>query len=365
MKKPPLVSVVMNVRNGEPYLEEAVQSILDQTYHHFELIVVDDGSTDNTSKILEKFKVRDSRINIITQDAKGIYYAANNGCMAAKGKYIARFDSDDISLPGRLEKQVKFLEENPDIVMTGSAVMRIDKDGSQIETFLPPVSPAQIESKILQWNPIIQTTVMMRREAFESIGGYREIFELCGDYDLSIRLSEKFQLANIAEPLVYRRMHISEITNRHLWRHTQYYTIAQRSAKIRQASGDDPLDDHLEVTPSLLLTMGIDEKYIFRMMIEGCLERAQVMLEADHPENARQYFEKATAVARSGEFRKKIAHSFSKAYVSTYKKSGQLVRNLLIFSWAGVTQFNIASMLMRLKLRFLFQNIQLRRVKQS
>ena len=194
----PLVSVVMNVHNGEKYLEEAIRSILNQSYRHFEFIIINDGSTDATQSILDHLQGEDDRLQVFHQEQRGIYYSANRGCSAAKGKYIARFDADDISFSERLERQVAFLEEHPQVAALGTAVIRINEDGDPIETYTPPIKPSQVKAAMPYWDPIVQPTVMMRKDNFLQLNGYREVYRLAGDYDLWMRMSEQFELAEPA-----------------------------------------------------------------------------------------------------------------------------------------------------------------------
>ncbi len=130
MPPAPSVSVLMPIYNAELTLAEAVESILAQTFTDFELIVVDDGSTDGSLQMLQKFAHRDTRIRIISRPNTGIAGALNEAMDAARGEFLARMDADDISLPARFEKQVAFLQEHPDVVLLGSRVMLVEPYGT-------------------------------------------------------------------------------------------------------------------------------------------------------------------------------------------------------------------------------------------
>jgi len=114
------VSIVMSVYNAQKYLDEAIESILNQTYSNFEFIIINDGSTDKSLEIIENYAKKDSRIIVINRENKGLIYSLNEGIRKANGKYIARMDADDISLPQRLEKQVEFMEKNKNIGICGT-----------------------------------------------------------------------------------------------------------------------------------------------------------------------------------------------------------------------------------------------------
>ncbi len=352
----PLVSVVMCVRDGEQYLGEAIRSILNQTYRHFEFIIVNDGSTDGTASILDRLQIEDDRIRVFHQEKKGIYFSANKGCRLAKGKYIARFDADDIAFPERLERQVTFLEQNADIAALGTAAIQINPQGQPITTFIPPVSANQIKAVIRHWDPLVQPTVMMHKATFEAVNGYQETYELCGDYDLWIRISERFKLANLPEPLLYWRMHSEEVTNRNIRQHTIYKLIAQKSARLRQKTGKNVLESVEKITPSVLKTLGISENHISKALVEGCYLRAYMMLEAGDTENAQRYFNEILTASHSNGWRKRMALRLCRLYTHSYKKQTQLLRNILIFSWAVCIKFSVVLLLIRLKFRFFIHN---------
>ncbi len=352
----PLVSVVMNVHNGEKYLEEAIRSILVQSYRHFEFIIINDGSTDDTQSILDRLLVEDDRLQVFHQEQRGIYCSANRGCRVAKGKYIARFDADDISFSQRLELQVAFLEEHPHIAVLGTAVIRINGNGDPIETYSPPIEPSQVKATLPYWDAIVQPTAMMRKDNFLQLNGYREVYQLAGDYDLWMRMSEQFKLANLSEPLIYWRMHAGQVTNCNVRKHTIYTLVAQRAARMREKTGSDPLENVEAVTPEVLSELDISEGRIRKGFFEGCFERAITMLESGNKGIALQYLDQILTSSRSNPWRKRLAKKFAQSYVNAYKNRGQLVLNVLVFCWAGLTQFSNIGLLLRLKLRFFFHN---------
>jgi glycosyltransferase involved in cell wall biosynthesis len=168
-KNTPLISVVMPVLNGEKYIGEAVKSVLNQTFKKFELIIINDGSTDNTLKVIDQFK--DKRIRIIINEKNlGLVKAINKGIFAAKGKYIARCDADDINKEDRFKKQIDFLEKNSNYVLVGSTVELIDELGKKIDESLVrkgynslPITDAQIRKEVLVRNPISHPSIMIRK----------------------------------------------------------------------------------------------------------------------------------------------------------------------------------------------------------
>lgn len=204
MVNKPLISVIMSVYNGERYLKESVRSILKQTFTNFEFIIIDDNSTDNSYKILRSFN--DNRIRIIRNNIrKGITKNLNTAIDIAEGEYIARQDADDISLPRRLELQLKFLKEKPDIALVGSAIFYIDDKGRIIGFRKVPSEPTF--DLLLQKNLFIHGSVIIRRKFLDEIGRYNELFKYSQDYELWLRIAKRYKVANIQQPLYALRIH--------------------------------------------------------------------------------------------------------------------------------------------------------------
>lgn len=207
----PKVSVIMSVYNDAIYLADAVASILEQSYTDFEVIIVNDGSTDETLRLLGTYT--DPRIVVVEQKHRGLARSLNTALTLAKGRYVARQDADDISLPNRLATQVDFLDTHPDVALVGTGVMLIDIQKRPLRTFIYP----QDHEMLCDWltrvtNPLPHTTVMFRRDAVIALGGYDEAFEKAEDYALHLRLSEQFRLASIPEAFVLLRYRSDSMT---------------------------------------------------------------------------------------------------------------------------------------------------------
>jgi glycosyltransferase involved in cell wall biosynthesis len=196
---PSAVSVVMSVCNAEAYVADAVASILRQTFRDFEFIIVNDGSTDRTAEILAGF--RDPRITVISQNNQGLTASLNRALRIARGTYIARMDADDISLPERLERQVQFLEENPAVGLMSCHFCIIDADGKHRSLCRPPAHNAELQQELLIGNQFCHGAAVFRVECIKTVGAYREFFKFAQDYDLWLRIAEKYQCANLAVPL--------------------------------------------------------------------------------------------------------------------------------------------------------------------
>lgn len=207
----PLVSVLLAVYNGGLLLDEAIHSILAQTFTDFELLVIDDGSTDDSSQRAASFN--DPRIRILRNETNiGLTRSLNRGLAEARGEYVARQDADDISLPNRLAAQVEFLRSNPSVVLVGTSAVRINPKGTRIGTNDMPTTHEAIRWASLVDNPFLHTSVMFRRAVVQEAGGYDEEFVVCQDYALWNRLAAKNRVANLPERLVLMREHESSMT---------------------------------------------------------------------------------------------------------------------------------------------------------
>lgn len=215
MRSTPLVTVLMPVFNGGAYLGDAIESILNQSFRDFEFIIINDGSTDHTSSILHRYERRDGRICIYHQENRGLIASLNRGCSLARGKYVARMDADDISLPERLRKQVQQMEARPEIGVLGTWVEYIDNKSAPQESWRMPTSPGFIGWSLLFGNCLAHPSVMMRREVLERLGFYKAEALHAEDYDLWIRASVVTRIANIPEVLLQRRVWEESVCSRY------------------------------------------------------------------------------------------------------------------------------------------------------
>lgn len=205
----PRVTVLMSVYNGECYLNEAIDSILAQTFTDFEFLIIDDASTDNTPGILRSYS--DPRITIITNEKNlGLTRSLNNGLAVAQGDYIARMDADDISLPERLDEQVHFMDNNPDICVCGCWVKIIGQNAGDIWRY--PTSHDEIACRHLFECSIAHPSVIMNKKYLnENQIHYNNTFKKSQDYELWVRISGSYALANIGKVLLKLRIHAGGI----------------------------------------------------------------------------------------------------------------------------------------------------------
>lgn len=209
----PAISVLMPVYNAQRYVAAAVKSVLAQTFTDFELVLIDDGSTDGTLAILRDFAEHDCRVRLISRPNTGIVGALNEAIASARGEFFARMDADDICQPTRLQLQINYLRQHADCVLVGSNVMLMDVDASPIGP-MPDVciGHEHIDHALLRrgW-PIVHPAVMMRAAAVKTVGGY---LGKCPneDHDLFLRLAEVGKIENLPQVLLYYRKHPSSIT---------------------------------------------------------------------------------------------------------------------------------------------------------
>jgi glycosyltransferase involved in cell wall biosynthesis len=291
---PPNVSVVMGVHNGGDLLAKAVDSILTQEGAALELIVVDDGSTDQTAAILDDYARRDARMHVIHQENTGLTRALIRGCAAARGQFIARQDADDISLPGRLARQAAFLGEHPEAVMTACGVRRVGPqgeamgdgflDGEELHQGLGKLTLAEITG------PPHHGSSMFRRAAYETVGGYRAAFRVSQDLDLWLRLAEAGKCLAIPDILYEASWRLGAIS--HLRRQEQLRTTETllECARVRRAGGSDAAvlaqwEQERAARKGRAALAGLADARFYYFLAGS--------LRARHPEKARAYYRKA------------------------------------------------------------------------
>jgi len=209
------VSVVLAVHNGRPYLTEAIDSVLAQTFAEFELIVVDDASTDDTWELLEGYAAREQRIVLLRNEVNiGQTRSLNRGLDAAGGRYVARMDADDVALPERLAAQVAFLDHHAEVGVLGTAGRFIDEVGRNWGLFRPPETDLQIRWYMMLENAFAHPTVMLRSDVLNRAGlRYDPSFRVSQDYDLWSRLLRFTRAANLRAPLLKYRLHSRSMTH--------------------------------------------------------------------------------------------------------------------------------------------------------
>ena len=232
----PIVSVVMPVYNSETYLADSIGSILAQTFMDWELICVDDGSSDGSLEILRRYERADPRVRVITRPNTGVTRARNDGMAVARGRYIAAMDSDDVALPERLRRQVDYMESHPECVCLGAAVRIVGPDLMPICDEPRPLDHETIDCQTLagSGSAIRHPVAMFRTEAVRAIGGYRDECFTHEETDLYLRLAEIGRLANLPDILLLYRQRLGSVNRTQRALQEQYGRKIVRDARIRR-----------------------------------------------------------------------------------------------------------------------------------
>ena len=244
----PRISVLMPVFNTERYLREALSSVSSQSFTDFELVAIDDGSTDGSYGVLRDFAASEPRMRVLSRPNAGLVRTRNDLIAEATGELIAWMDSDDISRPNRLERLLAILDANPDLICVGSDVERIGPDGKHLGFERYPSTHAIIREQQLEGTGIRFPSTMQRRSAAVAIGGFRSDFPIGEDLDFLLRLGEAGGLANISEVLYAYRQHLQNTCTLEGQKWPQYRRLILDLAAERGAFGSDRIDNGATVT---------------------------------------------------------------------------------------------------------------------
>jgi glycosyltransferase involved in cell wall biosynthesis len=237
----PRVSVLMTVYNGGDGLARTLDSLQQQTFQDFELVIIDDGSTDgtwDTISRIERSRVRAHR-NLNNQ---GQTASLNMALKLAEGQYVARQDAEDISLPERFEKQVAYLDQHPAVALVGTQIDWVDAAGRLVRHFEYPTENEAIAEQLKTKNSFGHGSVMVRRDVLEETGGYREAFRLAQDYDLWLRIAQTWQAANLPETLYKMRFSARMVSVVRNAEQGAYAELARQLAGERAAHGKEQTD---------------------------------------------------------------------------------------------------------------------------
>jgi glycosyltransferase involved in cell wall biosynthesis len=287
MTKTPAITVLMPAYNAARYIGEAIASVLQQTFTDFELLIVNDGSTDDTQDIINSFN--DERIVVINQVNRGVADALNTGLKYARAPYIARFDADDICYPYRLEKQIRFLQDNPEYILVGSEVKYILENGDFLFDFhCIAYSHEQIMDKLYFYCPFVHPTVMYRKDAVMEAGGYPTHAHNFEDYLLWTTLAGTGKLCNLTESLIKYRLNSTSVTIDEKWRGRRFRELKREivlRGTITAAEGNE----------LLAIIKNQDVRHI-KEAAYNALCGKKYLINNHRPEKARGHFVKAIRI---------------------------------------------------------------------
>lgn len=247
----PSLTVAMSVYNGAEFLDEAIASILKQTFQDFEFLIVDDGSTDGSGDIIARHAQQDRRIRPIHQENRGLVASLNRLVEEARAPLIARMDCDDIALPQRFAQQMRFMRDTPQCGLVGTQVIEIDQHGRLSNlNIVKPLDHEGIIDALGIAVPLCHPSVMMRTALVRSLNGYRPLFRHCEDLDLWLRMGEAAQVRNLPDTLMFYRKTIGQVSSRHSVEQ-HYGAIFARLAQQERLAGRPDPSDRLAVLPAI------------------------------------------------------------------------------------------------------------------
>lgn len=290
----PEVSVVMSVYDAEEHLPAALDSVLGQEDVDLELVVVDDGSTDASGEILREYAARDARVRVLTQENRGLTRALIRACGEVTGRYIARQDADDLSLPGRLARQLELIRSDERVTFVSCWGRIVGPELEELFEVRRPTDPEEATRALLEemLGPPAHGTALMERDAYEEVGGYREAFYFGQDSDLWLRMAERGRIAYVPEVLYEHRLHPAAIGSVSRPAQEAFGRLGQacRAARARGESEAPFLERAAELSE---IVRGRDRTPESRERLGDFFHFLGSSLARTNPEEARRYLRRA------------------------------------------------------------------------
>jgi hypothetical protein len=236
----PAVSVLIPVRNCARYLAQALESLAAQTFRDFEILVVDNGSSDGTRDVLRAWAGREPRLRVFRLRRPGVARSLNYAASRARAPLLARLDGDDVAMPDRFAIQVAAMNASPDLALLGSAAELIDASGRRVGVLDRPLRDADLRAFQRTGSGFVHSSVIMRRAAFVAAGGYRKGLNVAEDYDLWLRLEEQGRIANLPQRLVRYRLHTASATARRPVRQAVAVACVAAAREARRLGRPEP-----------------------------------------------------------------------------------------------------------------------------
>jgi GT2 family glycosyltransferase len=319
----------MCVRDAAPYVAQAVESVLRQTLRDLELVVVDDASSDATPSILRDLARRDPRIRVRRAETHlGLAAAQNLACASARAPLLAHLDGDDVAVPDRVERQAAYLDAHPGTALAGGAAVVIDEAGRPHHTLRPPTGDGAIRAALSRRNCIIHSTVMVRADALRRAGGYRTRFEFADDYDLWLRLADRYRLVNLPDVLVYYRVHAGQASEQDVERQAVGVLAVQALARRRRAGLDESPTGDGPITVAELRELGVGDEALVRAVTRICLVRALLMDDIERPRLALVALARTPGFATSPAVRRRTLAGYRAALARRRWRRGERARAL-------------------------------------
>lgn len=286
--KNPKVSIILSVYNEEGVLEECIESLLNQTYNNIEIICIDDGSEDSSREILKKYDSENEKINFVpNQKNIGLTKSLNKGIDIAEGKYIARQDADDCSLENRIEKQVQYMEDNPEVFLTGQhsdTVRFYDEFGNLLKKFRPEKKKElDLEERV----SVIHSSIMFQNDSLK----YREKFRYSQDYDLYLRIkTDRGKIETLDDEILYKKIQLDSISSRNNVEQSYFREKAREFYYQRKKRGKDRYDDWKPNPPEQKVTEKSKKKHYYQKKMEYSME-------SGNKELSQKFYEKYSSLS--------------------------------------------------------------------
>jgi hypothetical protein len=327
----------MAVHNAGPLVARAIASIQAQTLRDLELLIVDDGSTDEGPSIMQRSSIADPRIHVHTQDHAGQAAALNLGCARARGKLIARMDADDVALPERLAAQAARMQDAPDLGLLGGAAIVVDEFDRELHELRYPTSDSEIRRSLPMDCPFAHPAVMLRNEVFQRTGGYRSAFAPADDYDLWLRIAEHHRLANLPQAVLRYRVHAGQLSQMQVEQQLLAAIGAQLAARLRRTSGDDALANAPRVTLDDLRAAVESQEELANAIVQAGSGRALFLAVLGQSENACRVLEWSLRAAGPSKLRRCVRARADIARAAVLYARGDRIGWLRRALSAGVT----------------------------
>jgi len=291
----PTISVVMPVFNASRYLASAIESVRQQSFSDWELLCIDDGSSDGSRELVQDFVSRDSRIRLVACPHRGIVATLNEGVRLCRAEFIARLDADDLALPNRFQLQLDYLRRAPTLAMMGGAYQTIDAGDCVWKTQYPPQSSAEIRLALQHSNCIAHSSVMIRREILERFQGpYRAHFPLAEDYDLWLRMAAEYAIGSCPAIILQYRRDLETTKPERIVQQT-LSTLGVQLSNIFRTNGDpDRAADWKQLDQATLLSEGLSQSSVHKSIRRALLSEARLARKYGFKNKAAQLIEFAT-----------------------------------------------------------------------
>jgi len=328
----------MPVHNGEAFLAEAIDSVLEEPLSDLELVVVDDGSTDSTPSILADYAARDPRVRVHREEGDNLATVLNRGCRLCRAPLFARLDADDLCVRGRLPAQVEFMRDHPDVVLLGGQALLVNEEGKDFATARYPQEDLELRAALETGNPFVHSAIAMSRMAFEAVGGYRENLDHAEDLDLWLRLSAQGKLANLPQPVVKYRIHARQLSLHKQEDQALHAEAVRLSARARAEGRPDPLEGATRIDEDFLLAEGVDRAEVTRAVVDSATWLARTTARAGYPDVASELFAGAYARARSETGSPALTAAVHRSIAHRHAEQGHRLRAKLKSAQAAIVE---------------------------